>query len=185
MGEQGTRVAVLVEEGFDDDELSGTLERLNSAGLQITLVAPVADRAYTGRHGRTVVTSGIAAAPARRERFAAIVIPGGYAPDRIRMRHAMLDLVCDAIAAGRPVGAIGHGAQVLISAGVLRGRTLTCWPSIAIDVKNAGGLYVDRPVVDDGGLITSRKVDDVAQFVEALARAIAHSRRADGLQSPT
>jgi protease I len=184
MGEHGTRVAVLVEEGFDDDELSGTLERLNSAGLQIALVAPVADRAYTGRHRRTVVTSGMAAAPARRERFAAIVIPGGYAPDRIRMRHAMLDLVRDAIAAGRPVGAIGHGAQVLISAGALRGRTLTCWPSIAIDVKNAGGLYVDRPVVDDGGLITSRKVDDVAQFVETLARAIAHSRRADGIQSP-
>jgi protease I len=183
MGEHATRVAVLVEDGFDDDEVSGILERLNSAGLEITLVAPFADRVYKGRHGRTVVTSGMSAGAARRQRFAAIVIPGGHAPDRIRMRHAMLDLVRDAMSDGRTVGAIGHGAQVLISADALGGRTLTCWPSIAIDVKNAGGLYVDRPVVDDDGLITSRKADDVGQFAEALVRAMAHSRRAGGIQS--
>jgi protease I len=183
MGE-GTRVAVLVEDGFDDGELSRTMEQLRGAGLQIALVAPFADRKYSGRHGRTIVTSDVSAAAARHEPFAAIVIPGGHAPDRIRMRHAMLDLVRDAIAAGRPVGAIGHGAQVLISANALAGRTLTCWPSIAVDVKNAGGLYVDRPVVDDGGIITSRKADDVVQFVETLVRAIAHSRRPGGVQSP-
>jgi protease I len=183
MGEHGTRVAILIEDGFDDEELSGTLERLGLAGLQITLVAPFADRAYTGRHGRTVVTSGMAAGAARTETFAAVVIPGGYAPDRIRMRHAMLDLVRDAMSAGRTVGAIGHGAQVLISADALGGRTLTCWPSIAVDVKNAGGLYVDRPVVDDGGLITSRKADDVAQFAAAIVRAIEHSRCRNGIQS--
>jgi protease I len=77
---------------------------------------------------------------------------------------------------GKPVAAICHGPQVLISADVLRGRTLTCWPSIAIDVKNAGGLYVDRPVVEDGNLITSRKPDDVAQFTAALLRALGVSR---------
>ena len=78
--------------------------------------------------------------------------------------------------AGVPVGAICHGPQVLISAQALRGRTLTCWPSIAIDVKNAGGLYVDRPVVEDGNLITSRKSDDVARFVEALTAALSRVR---------
>ena len=181
MTEQGARVAVLIEEGFDDEELSGVVERLNAAGLQVTLVAPFADRVYRGRHGRTAVTSGMTAGAARTQAFAAIVIPGGYAPDRIRMRHAMLDLVRDAIAAGRPVAAIGHGAQVLISCDLLGGRTLTCWPSIAIDVKNAGGLYVDRPVVDDGGLITSRKADDLAQFAAAIVRAV--ERPADGIQS--
>jgi len=75
-----------------------------------------------------------------------------------------------------PVGAICHGPQVLISAQALRGRTLTCWPSIAIDVKNAGGLYVDRPVVEDGNLITSRKTDDVARFVEAITAALSRVR---------
>ena len=74
--------------------------------------------------------------------------------------------------AGKPVAAICHGPQLLISANSLNGRTLTCWPSIAIDVKNAGGLYVDKPVVEDGNLITSRKPDDVPAFSEAIMRAL-------------
>src|ERR671931_8315 len=78
----------------------------------------------------------------------------------------------DAMRAAEPVAAICHGPQVLISADVLRGRTLTCWPSIAIDVKNAGGLYVDKPVVEDGNLITSRKPDDVPVFSEAIIKAL-------------
>jgi protease I len=104
--------------------------------------------------------------------FDALVIPGGYAPYKMRMRHAMVDLARDAMLTGKPVAAICHGPQVLISANVLRGRTLTCWPSIAIDVKNAGGLYVDKPVVEDGNLITSRKPDDVPVFSEAIIRAL-------------
>jgi protease I len=80
----------------------------------------------------------------------------------------MLDLVRDALARGIPVGAIGHGAQVLISAGAIAGRTVTCWPSIAVDVKNAGGLYVDRPVVEDRGVFTARKIDDIAALLRAV-----------------
>jgi protease I len=109
---------------------------------------------------------------ARARTFAAIAIPGGYAPDRIRMRHGLVDLVREAVSAGRPVAAMGHGAQVLISALVVSGRTLTCWPSIAVDITNAGGLYVDRPVVEDGSIITARKGDDLPQFVAAILRAI-------------
>jgi protease I len=105
--------------------------------------------------------------------FDALVIPGGHAPDKMRMRHAMVDLTRDAMDANKPVAAICHGPQLLISADALRGRTLTCWPSIAIDVKNAGGLYVDKPVVEDGNLITSRKPDDVRAFSEAIVRAVA------------
>jgi protease I len=117
------------------------------------------------------VTSHIAPGAARARTFAAIAIPGGYAPDRIRMRHGLIDLVRDAVAAGRPVAAIGHGAQVLISALVVNGRTMTCWPSIAVDVTNAGGLYVDRPVVEDGPIITARKADDLPRFIAAIVRA--------------
>ena len=109
--------------------------------------------------------------------FDALVIPGGHAPDKMRMRHAMVDLARDAMEAGKPVAAICHGPQLLISANALRGRTLTCWPSIAIDVKNAGGLYVDKPVVEDGNLITSRKPDDVPVFSEAIIRALARVSR--------
>jgi protease I len=161
-------VAVLIEEGFDDDELERLLALLRQHGAEGTLVAPSGGRDYRGREHRLTVTSAIAASVARGLPFAAVVIPGGYAPDRIRMRHAMLDLVRDALARGIPVGAIGHGAQVLISAGTIVGRTVTCWPSIAVDVKNAGGLYVDRPVVEDRGVFTARKVDDLAAFVQAV-----------------
>ena len=76
------------------------------------------------------------------------------------------------MAAGKPVAAICHGPSVLINAKVLQGKTLTCWPSIAVDVKNAGGRYVDRPVVEDGNLITSRKVDDLQAFNDAIIRQL-------------
>jgi protease I len=176
MPSPGARIAILLEEGFDDDELERILSRLNGAGLTPVLVAPLANRTYTGRHRRLSVTSDVTAAPAAHLQAAAVLIPGGHAPDRLRMRHGMLDLVRDALAAGIPVGAVGHGAQVLISAAAVAGRTITCWPSIAIDVKNAGGSYVDRPVVEDRGVITARKADDVAAFTETLFRAIARSR---------
>ena len=165
------RVAILVENGFEDSELTGPLDRLREAGVHVTLIAPYAGRRYVGTKGHTV-TSDMAAGAARVMDFDAIVVPGGHAPDKIRMRHAMVDLVRDALAAGKTVAAICHGPQVLISADALRGRTLTCWPSIAVDVKNAGGLYVDRPVVEDGNLITSRKPDDVPQFTTAILRAL-------------
>ena len=128
--------------------------------------------ALAGKRGQAVVTSDLAAGSARMKDFDALVIPGGHAPDKMRMRHAMVDFVRDAMELGKPVAAICHGPQLLISANSVRGRTLTCWPSIAIDVKNAGGLYVDKPVVEDGNLITSRKPDDVPVFSEAILRAL-------------
>ncbi|MEN3340055.1 MAG: protease [Acidobacteriota bacterium] len=164
-------VALLVEDGFDDRQVTGLIESL-TAHVEVVPIGPVAPRTYTGHHGLGTVVSQLTPASARSQTFAVLVIPGGSAPDRLRMRHAVLDMVRDAVAAGCPVAAIGHGAQVLISALVLAGRTVTSWPSIAIDVKNAGGLYVDRPVVEDGGLITSRKADDLPQFVDAILRAV-------------
>jgi protease I len=168
----GKRVAMLVEDEFEDRELTGPLEALRAAGATVTLVGPTAGASFSGKRGQAKVTSDLAAGAARMKDFDALVIPGGHAPDKMRMRHAMVDLARDAMDAGKPVAAICHGPQLLISANALRGRTLTCWPSIAIDVKNAGGLYVDKPVVEDGNLITSRKPDDVPVFSEAIIRAL-------------
>lgn len=168
----GKRVALLVEDEFEDRELTGPLEALRAAGATVTLVGPTQGREHRGKRGQAVVRSDMAAGAARIEDFDAIVIPGGHAPDKMRMRHAMVDLARDAMESGKPVAAICHGPQLLISANALRGRTLTCWPSIAVDVKNAGGLYVDKPVVEDGNLITSRKPDDVPMFSEAIIRAL-------------
>ena len=168
----GKRIAILIEEEFDDRELTGPLEALRSAGATVTLIGPAAGTDYRGKQGQVIAKSDMAAGAARISDFDALVIPGGHAPDKMRMRHAMVDLAREAMNSGKPVAAICHGPQVLISANALRGRTLTCWPSIAIDVKNAGGLYVDKPVVEDGNLITSRKPDDVPLFSEAIVRAL-------------
>jgi len=145
---------------------------LRAAGATVTIVGPTAPTEFRDKRGSATVMSQLAAGAAKLQDFDAIVIPGGHAPDKMRMRHAMVDLARDAMDAGKPVAAICHGPQVLISANVLKGRTLTCWPSIAVDVKNAGGLYVDKPVVEDGNLITSRKPDDVPVFSEAIVRAL-------------
>jgi deglycase len=168
----GKRIAMLVENEFEDRELTGPLETLRAAGATVTLIGPTGGAEFRGKRGHALVKSDLAAGSASMRDFDALVIPGGHAPDKMRMRHAMVDLARDAMDSGKPVAAICHGPQVLISANVLRGRTLTCWPSIAVDVKNAGGLYVDKPVVEDGNLITSRKPDDVPAFSEAIIRAL-------------
>jgi protease I len=171
MSAAGKRVAILVEEGFEDSELIGPLEGLRDAGVTVTIIGPAAGREYSGKRGE-VVTSDQSVGAVHAADFDAVIIPGGYAPDRMRMRHAMVDFARDTFDAGKPVAAICHGPQLLISADVLRGRTVTCWPSIAVDVRNAGGLYVDRPVVQDGNLITSRKPDDVPVFTATILKAL-------------
>lgn len=166
------RVAVLIEQDFEDRELPVLLDALRASGLDVTVVGPSAGAEYRGKRGEALVRSDIAAGAARIADFDVVVIPGGYAPDRMRLRHAMIDLIRDALDAGKPVAAIDHGPQLLITVNAVRGRTATCWPSIAVDVKNAGGMYVDRPVVEDGPVITARKWDDIAAFSDAIVRAV-------------
>lgn len=164
----GKRVALLIEEGFAAREVIDPIARLRAEGAEVLVVAPSTKAPYGDKAGTVRLDATVTAGAARAARPDALIVPGGHAPDRLRMRPAVIDLVTDAMAAGLPVGAICHGPQVLITANVLRGRTLTCWPSIAIDVTNAGGLYVDRPAVRDGNLVTARKGDDVPAFLEAL-----------------
>ena len=166
------RVALLVEEDFEDRELPLLLELLRAEGLTVTVIGPVADAVYRGKRQEATITSELAASKARVKDFDIVIVPGGYAPDRIRLRHAMVDLVRDAVEAGKPVAAIDHGPSVLINARALGGRMITCWPSIAVDAKNAGARYVDRPVVEDGCIITSRKSDDLPFFTEAIIRQL-------------
>src|SRR3954453_11417612 len=168
----GKRVAMLVEDEFEARELTGPLEVLRAAGVTVVVAGVTAGAEYRGKRGQAIVKADVAAGSLKVNDIDALVIPGGHAPDKMRMRPAMVDLTRDTMEAGKPVAAICHGPQLLISANALRGRTLTCWPSIAIDVKNAGGLYVDKPVVEDGNLITSRKPDDVPLFSEAIIRAL-------------
>ena len=104
--------------------------------------------------------------------FDAIIVPGGYAPDKMRLHQAMIDLVTKIYHQRKVVAAICHGPQLLISADIVRGRRVTSWASVAVDLKNAGALWVDEPVVRDGNLITSRKPADLPQFNAAVIAAL-------------
>lgn len=168
----GKRIALLVEEGFSARQVVQPTALLREEGAEVIVVAPSIKAPYRDKTGTVAVDATLTAGAARASDFDAIILPGGHAPDRLRMRPAVIDFVSAAMMDDRPVGAICHGPQVLITANRLRDRTLTCWPSIAVDVKNAGGLYVDRPAVRDHRLVTARKSDDVPAFLQALIDAI-------------
>ena len=167
-------IDIVLEELFDDEEVTEPSDLLRKAGATVVFVGPTAPSDYTGLNGR-VVSTDQSAGKIKLAEIDAIVIPGGFAPGKMRMRHAMVDLVRDAVEAGKPVAAICHGPQMLISANAVRDRKITCWPSIAIDIKNAGGLYMDRQVIEDHSIITSRKIDDVEAFSDAIIRALTPS----------
>ena len=179
MSAAGKRVVILVEDGFEDGELIGPLDGLRDAGVTVTIVGPAARRDYAGKHGQ-VVTSDTAAGAVRASDVDAVIIPGGYAPDRMRMRHAMVDLTRAAFDAGKPVAAICHGPQLLIEADVVRGRKLTSYPSVKTDLINAGANWVDQEVVVDNGLVTSRKPDDIPAFNAKMIEEFAEGRHDAG-----
>ena len=163
---------MLIEEGFSARQVQEPLRRLNAAGADVVLLGNTLRSPYRDKSGDVEIPATATAGSTRVVDLDAVIVPGGHAPDRMRMRHQMVELVAGMAAAGKPVAAICHGAQVLISANVLRDHTLTCWPSIAVDVKNAGGRYVDRPAVRDGFLITARKSDDIPAWLDVLIEAL-------------
>ncbi len=168
----GKRIAVLVEDQYQEQELWYPVYRLREAGATVQIVGPEAGRTYASKHGYPVKTD-VAAADVSGRDFDAVVIPGGYSPDLMRRHAAMVGLVRDAFDAGRIVAAICHAGWMLASAGVLRGRRATCFFSIKDDLANAGATYVDEPVVRDGNLITSRQPDDLPRFLPAIIEALA------------
>ena len=127
------------------------------------------DQTYSEKPGHNF-TLNASFAEVRAEDYAALVIPGGYAPDRMRLRHAMVDLARDAMTAGKLVAAICHGPQLLITAGVIKDRHTTCYHSVAEELKEAGALYEDSEVVVDGNLVTSRQPSDLPAFMRETLR---------------
>lgn len=163
----GTRVAVLVEQKYEELEVWYPVYRLREAGCEVVLVGPKAGEVYPSKLGYPAKAT-VAAAEVTADQFAAIVIPGGFAPDYIRRSEAMLKLVRDADALGKPLAAICHGPWVLCSTSALRGRKATGFHSIKDDMTNAGATFVDQEVCVDGHVITSRRPDDLPAFLVAL-----------------
>ncbi|MDP9043669.1 MAG: type 1 glutamine amidotransferase [Pseudomonadota bacterium] len=164
----GKRVAILTTVGFEEVELTHPLQALREAGAQVSVVAPEGPtvRAWNQTDWSIEVPVDLELADASADKFDALLLPGGVInPDKLRLLPKAVELVKDFFKAGKPVFAICHGPQILIEAGVVEGRTLTSWPSLKTDLKNAGANWVDQDAVVDGQLLTSRKPDDLPAFI--------------------
>jgi len=168
----GKRIAILAEEGFEDSELIEPLRAMKEAGARVVIVGSGSQESYRGKRGRATIKVDVTADKVKAEDFDAIIVPGGYAPDKMRLHQPMIDLVRKAHDLGRVIAAICHGPQLLISADIVSGRRLTSWPSVAVDLKNAGANWVDEPLAQDGNLITSRKPADLPRFNKAIIEAL-------------
>lgn len=170
----GRRVAVLAENDYEDLEAWYPLLRLQEAGAEVVVVGPQA-KEYTSKHGYPIKVDRAAENVAASD-VDGVVVPGGWAPDRLRRYPSVLKLVRDLNAAGKPVAAICHAGWVLASANVVRGRKVTSVPAIKDDLINAGANWVDEEVVVDGNLVTSRTPADLPAFCRALIQTLAEAK---------
>ena len=171
-----SRVLILATDGFEQSELFKPRAALLDAGAEVKLASIRPDPIQGMRHDTEkadTITPDLTLGDVRAEEYDALVIPGGTTnPDKMRMQEEALRIVRDFFAADKTVAAICHGPWLLAEADVVDGRTLTSWPSIRTDLRNAGAEVVDAEVQVDGRLITSRKPDDLPAFTEALIRSI-------------
>lgn len=168
------RFLIMASDGFEEDELFVPLELLRSRGCDVAVAAPSLDpirATVLDAPGRFVMPD-LTIAEARAGEFDALLLPGGLInPDHLRTRTDAVALVRSFAAAGKPVGAICHGPWLLIEADLLRGRRATGWRSIRTDLRNAGAIVIDEPVVTDGQIVTAVGPADSAAFAEALLAA--------------
>jgi len=167
-----SRVAFLVDEMFEDSEFRVPYERVRNAGHEAVIVGLVAGKHLTGKSGKEKITTERAVNDVRADEFDAVVIPGGYSPDHLRMNTDAVRFVQQAFNQGKPIAAVCHAGSMLIEAQIANGRTVTSWPSIKTDLVNAGANWVDREVVEDKQLITSRKPSDLPAFSDAILRQL-------------
>ncbi|USI73381.1 type 1 glutamine amidotransferase domain-containing protein [Sphingomonas morindae] len=170
------KVLIIATDGFEQSELFRPREALLDAGAKVTLASiktdPIQGMVQDTEKADTI-TPDITLGQVRAEEYDALVIPGGTTnPDKMRLQDEALRIVRDFFAADKTVAAICHGPWLLAEADVLEGKTVTSWPSVRTDLRNAGAEVVDKEVQVDGRLITSRKPDDIPAFTEALIKSI-------------
>ncbi len=175
----GRRVAILVEDGFEQVELTSPMGALGAAGAEIDIVSPRPTTVRGWQHGEWGSLFSVTR-PVREVGAAdydALVLPGGVInPDRLRRDERSVEFVREFFAAGKPVAAICHGPQMLIEAGIVRGRRLTSFASIRTDLQNAGARWVDEALVIDEGLVTSRSPEDLPHFNRGMVEEFTEGR---------
>jgi protease I len=166
------RIAFIADDLFEDRELREPWDRLREAGHDVVLVGLEKGKQITGKQGREKLTVEHAAQDVSADDFDALVIPGGYSPDHLRMSRPVVAFTRAFFDQGKLVAAVCHAPWMLVEADVAEDRTMTSWPSVRTDLINAGARWVDREVVEDGNLITSRKPDDLPAFSDAILRRL-------------
>ena len=167
------KVAILLGPGFEDSELQIPFDRLRAAGHHVEVIGPQEGEELRGLHGRVEVLTTKAISQVRPGDYDALLIPGGYSPDHLRADRRFVEFVRRFDALGRPVAAVCHGPQLLIAAGLVKGRTLTAWTTIQEDLRQLGANVRDEAVVVDRHWVTSRKPEDLEVFSDALLQALA------------
>ncbi len=188
----GKRVAILATDGFEQVELTEPRKALDAAGAQTIVVSPKEGsiKGWQHDHWGDMVRVDRSLDAARTDDFDALLLPGGVMnPDNLRLNRRAVEFVRRFYTSGKPIAAICHGPWMLVEADVVRGRTLTSWPSLQTDIRNAGGDWVDREAVADEGLVTSRKPDDIPAFnskvIEEFAEGIHEGRSTAATASRT
>lgn len=169
---KGKRVAMLAEEQYHEMELWVPTYRLREEGATVDIIGANGAKSYASARGLAVEVD-LQAEDVTSSDYDGIVIPGGYAPDRMRRNPPMVKLVRDIFNEGKPVAAICHAGWMPVNAGILKGKRATSWHSIRIDLENAGATWVDEEVVVDGNLITSRRPEDLPAFCREVVKALA------------
>lgn len=183
---QGKKVAILVADGFEQSELLEPRRALDGAGATTQVVSPADEKVKGWNHKEwgNEVPVDVSLDCAKAEEFDALLLPGGVMnPDQLRMNPKAVEFVKHFTDSGKPVAAICHGPWTLVEAGAVRGHTMTSWPSLKTDLKNAGATWVDQEVVNDRGLVTSRKPDDIPAFNREMIRVFLEGRRQRRAQS--
>lgn len=166
------KIVIPIAPDFEDSEFSIPYDRLKKAGHEILVVGETAGEEVDGKKGKETAHVDSTVEGLDVESFDALVIPGGHAPDKLRTNE---DIVAFVKAFGRSeklIAAVCHGPQLLIEADLVRGRTVTSWPSVRTDLENAGATWVDEEVVEDGNLITSRKPEDLDGFCRVIEQRL-------------
>lgn len=175
----GRRVAILATNGFEHSELEEPRRALEEVGAEVKIVSIESGNIRGWKHGDwgSKVDVDLTVEGTTSEHFDALVLPGGVInPDKLRMDRGAVQFVRGFIESGKPIAAICHGPWTLIDAGGVRGRTLTSWPSIKLDLENAGAHWIDSMVVCDHGLVTSRKPDDLPAFCRKMIEEFKEGR---------
>jgi protease I len=170
MSLKGKRIAILAEDMYEDLELWYPYYRLTEEGAEVKIIGPEA-KEYQSKHGYPVQAD-LSAGKVKANDFDGVVVPGGFAPDRLRRYPEILDIVREIFEKGGVVASICHGPWVLISANIMKGKKTTAVISLKDDLINAGAIYLDKEVVVDNNLITSRTPQDLPVFLPAIITAL-------------